>query len=134
MTGEESAPGLDRLAAPTLADRDRPRTIAEREITMTISILRGAAACTLALLLASAAWAANEGQADLDKATEAKLGAESLADLEKVAGLCESALKKGLDEENTAFANQLLSSVLLQHAQKLASAIFDQVPPDRRWQ
>jgi tetratricopeptide (TPR) repeat protein len=78
--------------------------------------------------------AENEGQADLDKATNARLEAETLADLEKVSELCESALKKGLDEENTKFANQLLSSVLLQHAQKITGAIFDQSPPDRRWQ
>jgi tetratricopeptide (TPR) repeat protein len=96
--------------------------------------LRRFAVVCLALLLSTPAWAANEGQADLDKAVDAKLEAETLADLEKVAGLCESALKKGLDEENGNFAKQLLSSVLLQHAQKLAAAIFDQSPPDRRWQ
>jgi tetratricopeptide (TPR) repeat protein len=98
------------------------------------------AAICLMILLGGVAWAANEGQADLDKATEAKLEAETkggeptLADLEKVAALCESALKKGLDEENTGFANQLLSSVLMQHAEKLCDAIFEQSPPDRRWE
>ena len=78
--------------------------------------------------------AENEGQADLDLATEAKLEAETLADLEKVSTLCESALKKGLSEENAKFANQLLSSVLFDHAQRLCEAIFKQSPPDRRWQ
>lgn len=84
-------------------------------------------------LLANFAWAANEGQADLDKAADLKLEAENAADLEKIAMLCESALKKGLDAENTAFANQMLSGVLLQHAQKYAEAIFTPMP-DRRWQ
>lgn len=78
--------------------------------------------------------AANEGQTDLDSATEAKLEAETLADLEKVITLCESALKKGLDEDNTRFAKKLLSSVLFDHAQRLCDAIFKQTPPDRRWQ
>ena len=56
------------------------------------------------------------GQADLDKATELKVTAESLGDLEKVAKLCESALQKGLDEGNQKFAKQLLTSTLYQHA------------------
>src|SRR5262245_45144585 len=91
------------------------------------------------ILVTGTIWAANEGQTDIEKRTEVKLEAETkggeptLADLEKVAGLCESALKKGLDEENTGFANRLLSSVLMQHAQKVCSAIFEQSPPDRRW-
>jgi tetratricopeptide (TPR) repeat protein len=79
-------------------------------------------------------YAENEGQAELDQATEAKLEAESLADLEKVANLVESALKKGLSAENAKFANQLISSVLLDHANRLCEAIFKQSPPDRRWQ
>jgi tetratricopeptide (TPR) repeat protein len=85
-------------------------------------------------VLTSTARAENEGQAELDKATDARLEAETLSDLEKVAELCEAALEKGLDEENTKFANQLLSTVLLQHAEKASAAIFEQTPPDRRWQ
>jgi tetratricopeptide (TPR) repeat protein len=92
------------------------------------------------LSLISFAWlatasvrAAEEGQADLDKATELKLEAQSLSDLEKVAQLCESALRKGLNKGNEDFAKQLLTSTLYQHAAKLASAIFDQQPPDPRW-
>ncbi len=76
---------------------------------------------------------ANEGQADLDKATELQLRAKTLADLEQVAKLCEEALRKGLDEGNEAFAKQLLSSSLFQHASRLAEPIFEQSPPDRRW-
>jgi tetratricopeptide (TPR) repeat protein len=101
---------------------------------MVLKFTRIAAMWLVAGLLAVPAWAANEGQADLDKATEAKLEAETLSDLEKVAGLCESAIKKGLDAENTGFANQLLSSVLLEVARKRTTAIFEQNPPDPRWQ
>ncbi len=92
------------------------------------------------LALISSAWLAvaparaeGDGQADLDQATELKLAADSLDDLEKVVQLCESALRKGLDKGNEDFAKQLLTSTLYQHAAKLASAIFDQQPPDLRW-
>jgi tetratricopeptide (TPR) repeat protein len=73
------------------------------------------------------------GQADLDQATDIKIAAETLADLEKVVSLCESAIRKGLSKENEPFAKQLLASTLYQHASKLSSAIFDQTPPDPRW-
>ena len=56
--------------------------------------------------------AANDGQADLDKATQLKIGAQNTGDLTDVIQLCESALKKGLDKNNTAFANDLMASAL----------------------
>ncbi|MEQ8787127.1 MAG: tetratricopeptide repeat protein [Pirellulaceae bacterium] len=84
-------------------------------------------------LLASPSRAENEGQDDLDKATDKKVAAESLADLEEVATLCESALKKGLDEANAAFARQLLTASLYEHATRLSSAIFDREPPSPQW-
>jgi tetratricopeptide (TPR) repeat protein len=87
----------------------------------------GAALCTVP------AFAQNEGQGELDKATELQIQAQTLADLEQVAKLCEEALKKGLDEGNQAFAKQLLSSTLFQHASRLTEPIFEQSPPDRRW-
>ena len=46
-------------------------------------------------------WGQDEGQADLDKATELQLQVKSLTDVEKVIELCESAIEKGLDEDNT---------------------------------
>jgi tetratricopeptide (TPR) repeat protein len=76
--------------------------------------------------------AESAGQADLDKATELKVTAESVGDLEKVAQLCESALRKGLDEGNQKFAKQLLASTLYQHADRLSAPIFGQGTPDRR--
>lgn len=89
--------------------------------------------CWMFVFAASAARAENEGQEDLDKATELQLSAKSLANLEEVAALCESALKKGLDKGNEQFAKQLLSSTLYQHGKRLTIPIFDQTPPDRRW-
>jgi tetratricopeptide (TPR) repeat protein len=73
------------------------------------------------LLAASAALAAEgDGQADLDKATDAKLAAStsgSINDLNEAIQLAESALKKGLDATNTVFAKRLLGSTFLQRGQ-----------------
>ena len=87
--------------------------------------------CTALALLAlaavaspSLARAANEGQADLDKATELKLGAQSTGDLTDVINLCESAVKKGLDKNNTTFANDLMASALAQRGAVAAAKIF----------
>jgi tetratricopeptide (TPR) repeat protein len=61
------------------------------------------------------------GQADLDKASEAKLNAS--ADLSEVIRLLESALKKGLDATNTEFANRLLTSTLIERARETVKQI-----------
>ncbi len=73
-----------------------------------------------------AARAENEGQADLDKATQQKLGAQTRSDLTDVIQLCESALKKGLDKSNTAFANDLLGSTLVQRGSLIAEKTYQQ--------
>jgi len=78
-------------------------------------------------------YAAGEGQDDLDKATEAKLAAETVADLAGVIDLAESALKKGLDKSNTDFAKELLASTLIQRGSITASAIFKSMLPDPKW-
>lgn len=85
------------------------------------------------VLAASRALAANEGQEDLDKATVAKLNADSLSDLAEVIRLIESALHKGLDEANTRFANQLLASTRIQRGTVIAQAILNTIPPDPNW-
>ena len=79
------------------------------------------------VLAASAlpAMAANEGQEDLDKATQAKVAAENLDDLGEVIDHVDTALEKGLDEENTKFAQQLLMASLLQRGQLFAAAVFN---------
>lgn len=95
----------------------------------TITIL----ALAVLLLPAAISRAENKGQADLDEATEKKLEAKTLGDLGDVVALCESALKKGLDEGGTAFAKQLLGSTLLQRGTLLTRPIFDQNPPAPQW-
>jgi tetratricopeptide (TPR) repeat protein len=91
------------------------------------------ASAALIANLAAGVRAENEGQADLDKATELQLTAETLADLEKVVELGESALKKGLDKGQTEFAKQILAATLYQHANRLSASIFEQTPPSPRW-
>ncbi len=88
---------------------------------------------TAGVLVGGQARAENEGQEDLDRATEAKLGASKLVDLAKVIELCQSALKKGLDEPNTKFANQLLASTHCQRGENVAQTIFAASPPDPNW-
>jgi tetratricopeptide (TPR) repeat protein len=87
----------------------------------------------LLALIPTLSFAANEGQADLDKALELNLTAQTLADLEKIAELGESALTKGLEKDNAEFAKQLLGATYFQHAKRLTAAIFEQQPPSPRW-
>jgi tetratricopeptide (TPR) repeat protein len=96
-------------------------------------LLTSVLACSLLALLAVPSRAENEGQADLDKATELQLTAETLGDLEKVIELGESALKKGLDKGQTELAKQILAATLYQHADRMADGIFEQTPPSPRW-
>lgn len=77
--------------------------------------------------------AENEGQEDLDKATELKLTAQNLNDLSNVIKLCQSAMTAGLDEGNTSFAKSLLASALVQRAEAVCSEIFDSPAPPQRW-
>jgi tetratricopeptide (TPR) repeat protein len=91
---------------------------------------------TVVLLLAAfpaTLWAENEGQEDLDKATELQLRVQSIQDAEEVVKLAESALQKGLDEENTKFAKQLITSSLWQRATRLSAEILESQPPNPRW-
>ncbi len=71
--------------------------------------------------------AENEGQADLDKATQQKLGAQTSSDLTDVIQLCESALKKGLDKDNTAFANNVIASAFVQRGSLAANKAYQAV-------
>lgn len=52
---------------------------------------------TLAMVLAAQATAAEDGQADLDKATDLKLKATTLQELAEVAELCEQAHPEGAE-------------------------------------
>ena len=66
----------------------------------------------------------NAGQTDLDEATVARIDAQSEKEMETVAALLESALKKGLDDENASFAKKMLGSVLLQQSQRYAAGMM----------
>jgi tetratricopeptide (TPR) repeat protein len=87
----------------------------------------------IVLVAASVADAQDKGKEALDQATDKKLTAENLADLNEVIRLCDQALKEGLDETNTKYAENLLTGTLLQRATVLSAAIFGQNPPNRRW-
>ncbi|MBC8357260.1 MAG: tetratricopeptide repeat protein [Planctomycetes bacterium] len=88
---------------------------------------------TLLVSNATIGMAEDKGLDDLDQATDLQLRAQNPQDLEKVVGLCESALEKGLDEDNTEFAKQLIVSSLWQHASQYSAAIFDQPRPHPQW-
>ena len=87
-----------------------------------------------AVITPAAVWSAEEepGLADLDKATELQLTAQSAEDLNKTIELVESALEKGLSEGNQQFAKQLLTSQLYRRASLLSAALFDQQLSDRQ--
>ncbi len=77
-----------------------------------------------AVAFPSGVLAANDGPADLDKATELRPGAQSTGDLTDVINLCESAIKKGLNKNDTTFANDLMASALAQRGTVTAAKIF----------
>ena len=68
--------------------------------------------------------AQDKGQADLDAAADLKITAETLADLEKVVKLAESALEKGLSKDQQDFAKQLLGATLYQHANRSVESLL----------
>ena len=82
-------------------------------------------ACLVLAVLAGRAVAQNDGLEDLDKATQLKVAAQSMDDLSQVIDHLETALEKGLDKDNTAFAEQLLVASLLQRGSLFAEAIFE---------
>jgi tetratricopeptide (TPR) repeat protein len=85
------------------------------------------------MLVAGLARAENEGQEDLDRATETKLTASKSADLNKVISLCDSAIEKGLSEGNKRFAEQLLASTLIQRGMIRAKLIGNAAATGGQW-
>ncbi len=67
---------------------------------------------------------AGKGQADLDEAVIKRIDAETDEQLESVAALLESAIQKGLDDENRSFAKKMLGSVLMQRSQRMAASMM----------
>jgi len=88
---------------------------------------------SMGALAGTVALAENEGLDDLDKATEAKLTASDPIAWGEVIRLCESALQKGLDQDNTAFAEQLLASTRIQRGLTYADAILSRGLLNPRW-
>ena len=73
------------------------------------------------------------GSEDLSEAFLLKVEARTTSDLDKIVKLCESALKKGLDETETEQAKFLASESLLRFSEGMARRTFT-TPRDRRWQ
>ncbi len=97
--------------------------------TLRVAVLALVVGCGLA---GGPALAKNEGQEDLEKARDLKLEAKTLTDLGEVIRLCESALQKGLDQENTEQANMLLTATLILRGSQVARMIFDD-RADPKW-
>jgi tetratricopeptide (TPR) repeat protein len=91
------------------------------------------AAFLVAILAGSPAPAANEGQQDFLDAVRAKLNARMLSDLDEVVRLCESAVAKGLDDENTRLANKLLAAALIDRAAMYSKTAFGGARVDPKW-
>ncbi|HUG67929.1 MAG TPA: tetratricopeptide repeat protein [Pirellulaceae bacterium] len=89
---------------------------------------------TLLAFNSSVVRAEDKGLEDLDKATDLQLTAQTSEDLDRVVSLCESAIEKGLDKDNTEFAKQLIVSSLWQQASQRAARIFGPPRPDPQWQ
>lgn len=94
-----------------------------------------------AVLLAAVSWtaplSAEDGQDDLNKATEKKMSAATMEDLNEIIQLTESALKKGLDDSNKDFANKMLAATLTQRGLSKAAgafALYRNNQTDPRWQ
>lgn len=74
-----------------------------------------------------------DGTADFERATELKVSAKTVRDLDKVVQLCESAIEKGLDEGSEEFCRQMMVDALFEYGQQFSSMILTP-RPDRRWQ
>lgn len=80
------------------------------------------------------AWADSPGRQDLDDAMRAKVNAEGLPQLNEVIDLLESALDKGLDAEDSDFAETMMSDALMQRAAALVRVINTRSIQDNRVQ
>lgn len=88
--------------------------------------LAGLVCLGLALVRPLAVRGEGQGQEDLDDAVRAKVTAEDLGDLNRVIERLESALDKGLDLENSDFAEQMLAETLLERASQLTTVVRSQ--------
>lgn len=74
------------------------------------------------------------GLTDLDDAMRSKVNAQGLQDLNRVIELLQSALDKGLDAEDAAFAEQMMSDSLMERASTLVRVINTRSILDQRVQ
>lgn len=81
------------------------------------------------LLFAAVARAEGPGQADLDEALRVKVAADDLRDWNLAIDLLQSALDKGLDVDNSDFAELVLAETLMQRVEQL-TALYDRQPPE----
>ena len=79
-------------------------------------------ACLITCLITTAV-VADEGQDDLDRATDLKLQAKSMQDFDSVIRLCEQAIKKGLTADSAMFARDLLTATRFQKAERILQAL-----------
>ena len=77
-------------------------------------------------------WPKTKGSRIWTRRRSSKSRPQSLDDLDEVVDRLETALEKGLDEENTKFAEQLLVSSLLQRGTLFTAAIFNRPLKMRR--
>ena len=73
------------------------------------------------------------GQIELDKAIDAKLGADDLDDYERVLEHCKKAIELGLDADSRKFADELYTGTLVDRAGMLVDAIYESAPPNPQW-
>lgn len=92
------------------------------------------AACGVVLAALAIGVFAQEGEADLEEARNLKIDAKSLQDLDRVVALCESALKKGLNEESATEAKALLVGTSVTTGERLVDPILNGGQLDQRWQ
>ena len=91
-------------------------------------LLQSVATLGLALMMlggafSTAALAENEGLADLDEAMRVKVNATGIRDINQAIELLQRALDKGLELEDAEFAEEMLSSALMERASALVRVI-----------
>ena len=69
--------------------------------------------------------ATSPGLTDLDKATDLRITADSMQDLERIMRLCESALKLGLEDGHVRFAKDLMTATLYDRARRFSHPILN---------
>lgn len=68
---------------------------------------------------------AEPGLALLDSATDLKMSADRMGDLDRVVKLCEEALEKGLGEQNQEFAREMIVATWYEKAKRLIDPALD---------